>query len=230
MTKQFFLAIFMGFICINTWAQKPRFAPQIHEVSLQLVNVNHVPAFDSYYKDSPALSLNIANGVMYKYHISLSDAIRLGASWRKGEFGVLESIDRFSTYEATKRDLDFRLGYERKYNMGVVQLFGGLQGIIGRGDIEDIGELEQTGDPYKGKYFYTNYGGSIFAGLRLFFSTNISMFIEGEAYYLQTRRQLAPENTFYLFSDNETGLNANAGIAFHLVKMKKRCTCPVHRR
>ena len=74
------------------------------------------------------IDVNFVNGVMYKYHISLSDAIRLGASWRKGEFGTDESLDRFSTYSATKSDLDFRLGYERKYNMGPAQLFGGFPG------------------------------------------------------------------------------------------------------
>ncbi len=223
--------IFMAIFGIYTsiYAQKPRFTPQAHEIGIQLLGANYFSKVADYQKDNTPFNLNFGNGIIYKYHLSLTDAVRIGVGWRNAAYEINEGIDRFASYQADKQDLDISLGYERKLNLGPVQLFGGFLGILGRGNVEDMGALSATGDSYTGKYFYSNYGGALFGGLRLFFSKNISLALEGQGYYLQTRRQAAPENTFYLFPENELGYNANVYLSFHLVKMKKRCVCPARR-
>ena len=212
------------------FAQKPMFYPQVHEIGLQIGSIDQVSKLSEYYASSPAASLNFANGLRYKYHITYQHALRSAFTYRDGSFDIPEGIDRFATYSAEKKDYELQLGYEYKYNIGPATLFFGADGMLGRGTVEDVGILlgDIAQEPLSGEYRYTNYGVAGIVGLRMFFNRHISFSLEGQAYYLRNRHAQTAEDLFYLLPESESGLRASAYLSFHFKKMPKRCTCPKH--
>lgn len=212
------------------FAQKPMFYPQVHEIGLQIGSIDQVSPLSDYYASSPAASLNFANGIRYKYHITYEHGLRAAFAYRTGEFDIPEGIDRFSSYSAEKKDYELQLGYEYKYNIGPATIFFGADGMFGRGTINDSGVLlgDIAQEPVSGEYSYTNYGAAGILGLRVFFSRYVSFSLEGQAYYLRNRHEQTVEDLFYLLPENEYGLRGSAYLSFHFKKMAKRCTCPKH--
>lgn len=219
------------FLSHSSWAQRPRFAPQVHELGLQLVQVHHLPEVAEYYAQDASFSTQFANGILYAYHLTATDALRAQVSWREADFVASDGIDRFVTYRATRSDLDINLGYQRKLNLRALQLYAGAQAMLTRGNVEDVGEGEPfSSEIYTNKYYYTNYGLGVMTGAKVFLSKHLSFGVEAQANYLRSRRQAAPDNTFYLFPEEELAIQGLAFVSLHFGKMPKRCTCPVHRR
>lgn len=211
-------------------AQKPKFYPQVHEIGLQIGSIDQVSSLSDYYASSPAASLNFANGIRYKYHITYEHALRSSLSYRTGEFDIPEGIDRFTSYSAEKKDYELQLGYEYKYNIGAATLFFGADAMLGRGTLTDQGILagDVAQDPFSGEYDYMNYGGAAIAGFRMFFNRYISFSVEGQAYYLRNKHQTSTEDIFYLLPESESGIRGSAYLSFHFKKMPKPCSCPKH--
>jgi hypothetical protein len=212
------------------FAQKPMFYPQVHEIGLQIGSIDQVSPLSAYYASSPAASLNFANGIRYKYHITYEHALRAAFSYRTADFDIPEGIDRFTSYSAEKKDYELQLGYEYKYNIGPATIFFGADGMFGRGSVNDsgilIGDIAQ--EPVAGEYRYTNYGAAGIVGFRVFFNRYISLSLEGQAYYLRNRHEQTAEDLFYLLPESEYGVRGSAYLSFHFKKMPKRCTCPRH--
>jgi len=229
MRTLFIAAVLLCFVTTIS-AQKPRFTPQVHELGIHLGETVYVPELADYYSQRANPPFYVVNGLTYTYHPNILDAVRARLVWRRTDFEVPAGIDRFSMYEAEKEDIMLNLGYARKLNMGVLQLYAGFQATYIRGKVSDAGILSQTGDPFSGRYFYSDLGGGLFAGAKVFMSKHLSLGLEAQGFYLKRRYQATPENTFYLFSEQEVGFNALASVNIHLLKMAKKCTCPRHKR
>lgn len=223
------LSILMCVSLGQIFAQRAAFKPQVHELSLQVGSINSIPSLSDAYENGAPLSLHPVNGIRYTYHYSLSDGFRVGAFRRKAGFNFPEGLDQFQEYQADKKDWDFHLGYKRMYHMGQAQIFGGADLIYTRGKVEAMA-MQGTGTSVPDNYAFQNFGMSGFFGYSFFFNTHFSLTLEAEAYYTggQQRNALGPGEPLnvYLQEDGELGLNASVYLNFHLVKMKKRCTCP----
>ncbi|MEM6802700.1 MAG: hypothetical protein AAF696_14925 [Bacteroidota bacterium] len=209
-------------------AQRAAFKPQIHELSLQLGAVNAIPALSDYYQNGSLASIHPFNGLRYTYHYSISDGFRIGAFRRNASFNYPGAFQPFESYTADKEDWDFHLGYKRMYHMGQSQIFGGADLIYSRGKVEAVATL--NGNSFPDAYSYSNLGASLFFGYSFFFNTHLSLTFETEAYFTTIQNRSAIDTPdplqVYLLDDREAGFNASIYLNFHLVKMKKRCTCP----
>ena len=219
----------MGLVLFSTQlqAQRALYKPQVHQIGIQLGAINQIPSLSNQYTSAVPLSVNLANGIRYTYHYSISDGFRAGLFMRNGDFSYPEGVDRFDTYDAKKRDFDIHLGYIRKYHSRAHQVFAGADLIYSFGKIEENGMLSQQN--YSGNYSYANYGASLLAGYSYFFSKHISMSFELEGYYTKTQhgRSILPDpGQFYILPTQELGFTSSISLSYHFVKMKKRCTCP----
>ncbi|MEM8887386.1 MAG: hypothetical protein AAGD28_05325 [Bacteroidota bacterium] len=230
-STRFFVGLFSILILSlgNLSAQRAAFKPQIHELSLQLGSINSIPTLSDGYENGASFSLHPLNGVRYTYHYSISDGFRVGAFRRNASFAYPDGFQQLDNYTAEKTDWDFHLGYKRMYHMGQSQIYGGADLIYSSGKVEAV--AMSNGGNIPASYSYNNIGASAFFGYSFFFNTHLSLTFEGEAYFtgIQNQSPLSnsqePVSTF-LLNDNEIGLNASVYLNFHLVKMKKRCTCP----
>ncbi|MDX2246281.1 MAG: hypothetical protein SF052_05875 [Bacteroidia bacterium] len=212
------------------FAQKALYKPQTHQLELQVAGLNYIPSLGELYKEPLPFSGNMVNGLRYTYHYSLTHGFRGGISYRTANFtdsaGV---VTGFSAYEGSKRDLDISLGYIYKYHKGAAQFFAGADLRYTPGKVTETG-ITPGNSSYNNEYNYTNYGASGFIGLRYFLNTYLSAAVEGSAYYLRVNHNEwgNGEPFFQLTPDHEAGANLNLSLSLHLIKMKKRCTCPRH--
>ena len=210
-------------------AQKPYYRPQVHEFGLQLASANLVPSLLAEETSTFPLSINPVNGLRYKYHLTPLSGIRAGVFYRTADYAFDNSLGPFENYSANKRDIDVKIGYERKYNLGKAQVFVGVDGIVSQGWISEVGTSFGAIDPndYSADISYLNYGASVFFGMRYYLHENLSFTIENEFYYTKTTHNISGEfEKFYLFPDNESGFNAlSIYLSLHLKKMTKSCTC-----
>lgn len=226
--NSFFLIFCLLLPFASLKAQRAAYKPQVHEFSLQLGAVNAIPALSEYYENGSVASIHPLNGLRYTYHYSISDGFRIGAFRRNATFNYPGAFQPFESYRADKQDWDFHLGYKRMYHMGQSQIFGGADLIYSRGKVEAV--ATQNGNTFSDAYSYANLGGSLFFGYSFFFNTHLSLTFETEAYFTTIQNRSAIDTPdplqVYLLEDREAGFNASVYLNFHLVKMKKRCTCP----
>jgi|GEM_PF-2118539 len=228
--RSLFIIVFASFLFLSTiqraQAQRPRFHPQIHEFSLQLFSANHTPALSENYESLP-LSLNPVNGLRYKYHQSLQNAVRFGIFMRRGTYNMGSNIPpQYADYSAKKRDIDLKIGLERKFHIRQVQFFGGLDAAASFTNMsQTFTSSDPDGTTWTEDYGYNNIGLGAFVGVRFFFTKHISLAVENEFYYYKTLGQNNAD-IFYLVPEKEMGFNVLSVYAsIHLVKMTKRCTC-----
>lgn len=211
-------------------AQKSLYKPQTHQIDLQLAGANYIPSLGDLYPSPLPFSGNVVNGLRYTYHYSLTHGFRGGIGYRTANF-VDESgtITGLTSYEGQKRDLDISVGYIYKYHKYAAQFFAGADLRFTPGKISESGFTPGSA-VYNNSYRYNNYGASGFGGIRYFFNTYVSTAIEANAYYLMVNHadSGSGEPYFQLTPDNEAGVNLALSLSIHLVKMKKRCTCPRH--
>ena len=207
-------------------AQRPYYQPQVHEIGVNLLTGHQVPDLSSYYENMP-LSLNYANGIRYKYHLTYADALRAQVDYATSSFDIPEGIERFESYAADQSEWLLKLGYERKHHVGSLQLYAGIDARLGMGNFQSVGKLQGTAmNEVENDLNYTSYGGSATAGVRVFMSPYLSAGIEASAYYAWLNYTEANESVFYLQPDTQWGWNSQVYVSFHFKKMKKRCSCP----
>lgn len=225
-----FFSLLMCISLGEMFAQRAAYKPQVHELSLQLGSVNSIPTLSDEYKSGSPLSLHPLNGIRYTYHYSISDGFRVGAFRRKANFFSAEDeLRQYQNINSDKVDWDFHLGYKRMYHMGSSQIFGGADLTY------SLTRVDLTADALSGvarsdAYKHNGYGISGFMGYSYFFNTHLSLTFEGEVYYSK-QSNLARVSSqepipITLNDQDEIGFNASVYLNFHLVKMKKRCTCP----
>ncbi len=221
----------LGTFFTHTYAQRPRFHPQVHELGIQLFSSTYLPDLRTASDGKPVFHSYFPNGIRYKYHINVQNAIRSSLIYRKGDVGLLEAAQgSFSDYMANRQDMSLRVGFERKYHKRQLQLFAFVDGVVGIGKLDETGTLK-NGTAHSLQENYMSYGLAIGGGLRYFLQKHLSVGIEAEYYYLSTSLKSSPPSDspvppFKLFAGKENGFNVlSAYISFHLVRMRKSCTC-----
>ncbi|TAE47913.1 MAG: hypothetical protein EAZ89_16525 [Bacteroidetes bacterium] len=227
-----FLPLLLVFL-LPAWAQRARYKPQVHELRLSGVTVQASPSYTGNYSPLAAAALTPLSSLRYVYHRSISDGFRLGLDRRSASF-ALSGLERFATYEADKKDWSIRLGYERKWVRGAGRAYLGADLVGMSSRVRDQGEILLNGGgtgSYAGSYVSRGLGASAVAGYHYFLSPYVSLGTELNVFALGKRNvvaALAEPAPFYLFDAYETGVELSVFAALHLVKMKKRCTCPRH--
>ena len=217
--------ILLFFVCTSVFGQRPFYQPQVHDIGIQLGSVNWIPELQEDFEGMP-LAISPINAIRYKYHLTTDHAFRASAGYRRGNYELVVPNNELSTAEIKKRDLDFKLGYERTFHQHVWQYFVGIEGMMTRSNYNLQGLAPNGSTTIDDEFSYWNYGGSAFAGFRVFFSKNISWAWEFSAYLLSPQYDEGPENRFYLLPDKELGLEVSTYLSVHLGKMPKRCVCP----
>ena len=210
-------------------AQRARYKPQTHELSLQLASTHGIPGETMDTDGGYPFGAEFVSGLQYTYHYSLSDGFRLGVQRRNGTFSEMTSADEPITLE--KQNWDVNLGYERKIHFGPAQFYGGADLQFSRQNLEyRFGQ--NTADPSIGTVGSNHVGISGFGGIGYFFSPYLSLSAEAKVGYLS---QVSEDNSkgelpVPFLENGEIFAQASVSLNIHLVKMKKRCTCPKFRR
>lgn len=203
----FFFIIGLFILPHKIYAQKPRYAPQVHEVSVSLFSLNKIADAENlqYYKDK-SLFMNPLNGIRYRYSFDKSTALRVGAFYRKS--GYTGTFGKTNVYSP-----EFRLGLQTMYNLKKIQLYAGADGVLS-------GRISQkTGAKSQNSF---GMGGSGILGVRYFFHTNLSMTFENDVYFLNFGKQESESGIV----PKEMGFNfTSVAISYHFKPMKKACTC-----
>jgi len=223
------LIIFCGifFAITGLKAQRALYKPQAHEFSFQLGAADAVLPFASEgtYSGQLPFAVQALNGFRYTYHHSLSDGFRLSFYNRKaslqeegqGEIGI-------------RREYQLQLGYERKYHSGPHQWAGGPEVFFNVGNTEYPNPPASPPDPFS----FQSWGGALSGSYAYFINTHLSLGLEASLYYARPSyvSGVSNQNEFpsYIFQENILGATAGIWLNAHLVKMKKRCTCPRARR
>lgn len=225
-------------ICLQSFAQRPRYHPQVHEWAGQVYSARFVPANMDFYPNGGFLSHNPLNGIRYKYHTGVSSAIRTGLFYRAGKYqtdvyGPIAPLQQKAFWLGS----EFSLGYERKIHFRKVQLFAGIDGLLSGGRAkEQVFNIGITGSGFpllesEDKQFVLGYGASVNVGIRYFFNKYNSLTIENGAYYLMTNRETrapgeGPNSPIQLMADSEAGFNLfSVYFSYHFKRMRKNCTC-----
>ncbi|MEM9932801.1 MAG: hypothetical protein AAF824_04280 [Bacteroidota bacterium] len=225
--RQFgFFLLFLG-LSHGLLAQKPYYAPQVHEVQLFLLNAYTAPEIASSIDGTVAFTP--LSGLRYMYHIDLENGVGLEFGRRTADLIFSEDLSGLNAYTGEKEDMDFKLVYERKYYVRTWMMAAQAKGIYNTGTITDQGTRTDNVS-FDSSYDYTNWGVSVGGKLAYFFSKNLSISGEIEGYFLQTKHEITPESRFLLFPDNEWGFQSRVGISYHFIKMPKKCACPKVRR
>ncbi|MEZ4827033.1 MAG: hypothetical protein R3C61_12260 [Bacteroidia bacterium] len=121
------------------------------------------------------------------------------------------------------------MGYLYKYHKGPYQYFLGIEAIYSLGKVVENG-ISPDFPSFYNEYLYKSYGGGGFGGVRYFLSPNISAALEAGVYYTDNKHVSGGYSEPYarVAGNEEIGVNVVASLGIHLVKMKKRCTCPRH--
>ncbi|MFK7971211.1 MAG: hypothetical protein AB8F95_12630 [Bacteroidia bacterium] len=223
--RLFFIAsILMVFGLGQIQGQRPRFHPQVHELTLQLGSVQA-------FTELEGTQFTPLNGFRYAYHFDQKRALRLGGFYRKGTFsspGIISEI--YQPFEAKQQSAEFRLGYMFKHNIYRLQLYAGLDAIVRYAWLSEdyMADLNVAANKRK----FPSYGASAFVGARMFANKHASMGVEVDVYGLfHNRRQednVSPARTPSegLFIDREIGSNfLSVYISYHFKKIRKSCTC-----
>ncbi|MEL6194228.1 MAG: hypothetical protein AAFR66_19365 [Bacteroidota bacterium] len=226
MRQCLFFLLLVG-LSSQVMAQKPYYAPQSHEVQAFLFNAHTNPSISNSIDGTVAFTP--LSGLRYMYHIDLENGVGLEFGRRNTDLIFSNDLTELSAYSGEKKDLDFKLVYERKYHVYTWMIAGQAKVIYNSGSITDQGTFTNNTD-FSGSYDYTNWGASIGGKLAYFFSKNLSLSAEVDAYFLQTSHELAPESRYLLFPENEWGIQTRLGVSYHFVKMPKKCACPKVRR
>lgn len=208
-------------------AQRARYKPQTHEISLQLGSMHMV--FDPVASTVNAypFDLQVVNGIQYTYHYSISDGFRLGAQLREGYFDLIGPTDTRILLD--KRNWEVNLGYERKIHFGAVQLFGGGDLMFSAQELD----FKVGGAGADSQFENSTLAGiAAFGGVGRFFSPHLSLSLETKLMYLHQLQEevQATKLPVPFVEDGELNLQVAVSLNIHLVKMKKRCTCPKFRR
>lgn len=188
-------------------AQKPRYAPQVHEVSVSLFSLNKIiDAENTQLYSNKTLFINPLNGIRYRYSFDKSTALRLGAFYRKSNYaGAFGKVNVISP--------EVRLGLQTMYNIRKVQLYAGADGLLS-------GRLSRIPNEKAQNSF--GFGGSGILGIRYFLHTNLSITVENDVYFLNFGKQKSESGII----SNEMGFNfASIALSYHFKPMKKACTC-----
>lgn len=225
-------------LCLQSFAQRPRYHPQVHEWAGQVYSARYVPAYADFIPEEGFLSHNPLNGIRYKYHTGLSSAIRTGLFYRAGKYksdfyGPLTANQETANW----RGAEFSLGYERKIHFRKVQLFAGFDGILNAGRAhEKVFNLLASGGANPvvisdENHFVLGYGLGANVGIRYFFNKYTSVTIENGGYFLRTTREAiapgeGPNLPIQLMADSEAGWNLlSVYFSYHFKRMRKNCTC-----
>jgi hypothetical protein len=205
----FFFVIIVVFSILphNSYGQKPRYAPQVHEVSLSFFSVNKiVNAENTQLYNNKTLFINPLNGIRYRYSFDKSTALRVGAFYRKSNYaGAFGKVNVLSP--------ELRVGLQTMYNIRKVQLYAGADGLLS-------GRLSKTAGIKAQNSF--GIGGSGILGIRYFFHTNLSITMENDVYFLNFGKQKSESGIIA----NEMGFNfTSIALSYHFKPMKKACTC-----
>lgn len=216
-----FLFLIWMIASFQVHAQRALYKPQAHEISLQLGGVDGVFPFIAQGEyDGLPFAPQLANGIRYTHHLSLTDGIRVGFFNRTARL-----IETTQDIEARRVERQLQLGYERKYHNGPHQFSFGPEILLNAGYAEY---------PTGGEQFaFQSIGAAFSLGYSYFISTYISAGIEGSLFYTNPSysRVLDNPNAFPAFvqQDHLTGITAGIWLNFHFVKMKKKCKCPSRR-
>lgn len=232
------LSIFLFLmLCLQAFAQRPRYHPQVHEWGIQAYSARFVPDYMDFYPNEGFLSHNPLNGIRYKYHTGISSAIRTGLFYRAGKYTEASGLsipNRSVDFEGKWRGLEMSLGYERKIHFRKVQLFAGVDGLLSFGNAQERLSIVEFGVPLPEVANTQNilgYGAGAQVGIRYFFNKYTSITIENGAYYLMTNRQASVPGEgislpLELMAESEAGWNLlSVYFSYHFKKMKKNCTC-----
>ncbi|MEM7657549.1 MAG: hypothetical protein AAF399_15555 [Bacteroidota bacterium] len=226
--RLFLAVLILGCFSSELLAQRARYKPQTHELSLNMGSAQVIPSEIKGFQDLGAgvtpsvlqVGGQILNGGRYTYHHSLSNGFRLGVLRRKATF--------YQGNEIEKTDWDIRLGYIRKKHYGPVQVFAGIDAQVTQQEQRylslagtEIAQVQAEG-----------LGIAPLVGFRYFFSPYLSISAEAEVYGLGILRRTGESEALQtnLLRRGEIGIQTHALLSFHFVKMKKRCTCPKVRR
>ncbi|MCI4667980.1 MAG: hypothetical protein MRZ79_07450 [Bacteroidia bacterium] len=218
--------LFVLFGFFQAQAQRAKYKPQSHELSLQLGSVDAVFPFlgRGDYQGSLPFSAQAVNGFRYTYHYSLTDGFRLNYYNRKANLQE-EGTDLV----ATRVERQLQLGYERKYHNGPHQISFGPELFFNYGETQN---LEAPNGPINA-FNFQSLGAAFALGYSYFINTKLSMGIEGNLYYQRPNYTSGVTNQnelpAYAFQQNIGGITAGIWLNYHFVKMKKRCTCPKKR-
>lgn len=231
--KNFLVLLIISLLfSVQLQAQRAYYKPQAHQVEVQLVGANFIPALGNIYDSPVPFSTNFGNMVRYTYHYSLSHGFRFGAGYRTANFAdETGNYIPVIEYEAQKRDLDFGLGYIYKHHRGIVQYFVGADLRYSRSQIQQSGisGITPAGVPFSETFPSNNAGISGTLGYRMFLNTYVSLALEVNPYYMVTHLgESGPSETrtYEPTPEHEAGINTGLTLSVHFVKMKKRCTCP----
>lgn len=219
--KILLLAVLSLGLTLPATAQRSRFKPQRHEISLEAVSLAQVPAWRENYASDAPFSLMVPSGVRYKYYLTMADGLRLGG------FRQVTTLAQGSIEEATRTDYRLQLGYERNLIFGASRFFAGADATLGVGTV-DFTQAD-PGGPITGSEGYLSYGVNPFFGYRLYFTPYLSTTLELGGYYQvhhYDANLAGPEGGAFLYPLQEWGMRGALSLSFHFGKLKKRCTCP----
>ncbi|MEM6263562.1 MAG: outer membrane beta-barrel protein [Bacteroidota bacterium] len=214
-TIAFLLVLIASFSINEAYAQRPRYRPQVHELNLQLGSLHLSEDLNENEGGNSLLGTNIFNGLRYRYHIDIRQALRIGAFSRTQQF---ESAQGSTPYEANDRAYEVRIGYERKHHMRKWQVYGGIDLLLQQNQREETFSSDPNRD-----FSLLRGGGAFFLGARYFTSTNWSFVLESDLQVLGGLGEV-PQN----FSLNTPALATHLltfSVAYHFKRMKKNCTC-----
>jgi len=238
-TRSFFLFSLAILICLPLFGQRQRFRPQVHEVGVQLYSMRAVPRYELAGGISGwAYAHNPLSGIRYKYHLDTETALRASLSYHRGDYSLprLGPNPLWSPqFDANWMSVDLMLGIEREVNIKRVQLFAGIDAVIGRvSATEQITEAFQTVPILTSEVNTWNVGLNGALGIRYFFNSYASFTLESNFTYLLNNRS---RGQFFLSEDiyfpYELGKSqqivaspVNVYFSYHFKKMKKHCKCP----
>lgn len=212
-------------------AQRARYKPQAHQVELRVAGLDWLGGHSEFeaFAGQP-MTLTAVNGLRYQYSYSLTDAFRFGATYTPATWSAPEAIAGVSQYQADIRQTDLQLGYVRRYHNGPFQIYGGADLRGGMSNLLETGETDSG--MYSTEYQVLHYGLDGVVGVRTFLSPYVSVAVEATATYLryQPDETVAAELPVDFFGEESFGAGISAHLAFHFIKMKKRCSCPKVRR
>ncbi len=225
-SKQLILTAFFVALCLQLFAQRPRFHPQVHEIGAQVFSTHFLSLTRPYLESPDWRSVSDPlNGIRYKYHLDKKNALRGGVLYRKLSFQDPVGEDVFT---ADWRGLDVTLGVERKLNIKRFQLFAALDGLIAYGQSNKIAfDVPNNPQELNTNMFGYGLGGAV--GLRYFFNPYASITIENGAQMLLYNKAYTPigeSSPPSLGINREREFNMlSVYFSLHFGKMKKKCEC-----
>ena len=208
-------------------AQRPRFYPQTHEIGVRIANIQIAPSLIEF-EPSGGESIELANGIQYKFHWDLFHVFRLSLGRQESIYETSNPVSDPDMFRTQVENTHIALGYEGNLPLGSMTLFAGAEGVYSRQSLILSTVFSSTNETFwQETQDSGNWGGNVFGGMRIFFTQHVSTTLEAYATYLDQN----PDSEQFLndlhreVASNNWNVGLNLYLNIHFVKLKKRCAC-----